>query len=44
MLTLGQIAHSETFGFLVLRQLFTPEEIREGIERLGNVLEQRGDL
>lgn len=26
MLTAGQIAHYETFGFLVLRQLFTPEE------------------
>ena len=26
MLTPGQIAHFETFGFLVLRQLFTPEE------------------
>ena len=26
MLTTGQIAHFETFGFLVLRQLFTPEE------------------
>ena len=27
MLTSDQIAHFETFGFLVLRQLFTPEEI-----------------
>ena len=27
MLTPGQIAHFETFGFLVLRQLFTPEEV-----------------
>jgi hypothetical protein len=26
MLTPGQIAHFKTFGFLVLRQLFTPEE------------------
>ena len=26
MLTPGQIAHFETFGFLVLRQLFTPDE------------------
>ena len=26
MLTQGQIAHFETFGFLVLRHLFTPEE------------------
>jgi len=26
MLTLGQIAHFETFGFLVLKQLFTQEE------------------
>ena len=36
MLTPGQIAHFETFGFLVLRQLFTPEEAgimkREAIE------------
>jgi hypothetical protein len=36
MLTAGQIAHFETFGFLVLRQLFTPEEAaimkREAIE------------
>ena len=36
MLTPGQIAHFETFGFLVLRQLFTPEEAaimkRESIE------------
>ena len=27
MLTRGQIAHFDTFGFLVLRQLFTPGEI-----------------
>ena len=27
MLTAGQIAHFRTFGFLVLRQLFTPEEM-----------------
>lgn len=26
MLTAGQIAHFETFGFLVLRQLFGTEE------------------
>jgi len=26
MLTLGQIAHFETFGFLVLKQLLTQEE------------------
>ena len=26
MLTPGQIAHFETFGFLVLRQLFTRDE------------------
>jgi hypothetical protein len=36
MLTAGQIAHFDTFGFLVLRQLFTPEEAaimkREAIE------------
>ena len=28
MLTLGQIAHFHTFGFLVLRQLFSAEEMR----------------
>jgi len=27
VLTAGQIAHFETFGFVVLRQLFTPEEM-----------------
>ena len=27
MLTAGQIAHFRTFGFLVLRQLFTAEEM-----------------
>ena len=36
MLTPGQIAHFETFGFLLLRQLFTPDEAaimkREAIE------------
>ena len=36
MLTPEQVAHFETFGFLVLRQLFTPEEAaimkRESIE------------
>ena len=36
MLTSGQIAHFETFGFLVLRQHFTPEEAatikREAVE------------
>ena len=36
MLSPGQIAHFDTFGFLVLRQLFTPEEAaimkREAIE------------
>ena len=36
MLTPEQIDHFETFGFLVLRQLFTPEEAaimkREAIE------------
>ena len=27
MLTLGQIAHFETFGFVILRQVFDPEEV-----------------
>ena len=27
MITSGQLAHFETFGFLVLKQLFTPEEM-----------------
>ena len=41
MLTTGQIAHFETFGYLVLRQLFTPEEAaiikRESIEIFNEV-------
>ena len=27
MLTLGQIAHFETFGFVILRQVFNAEEV-----------------
>ena len=43
MLTSGQIAHFETFGFLVLRQVFTTEEtdvLREA--SLGTFLALRG--
>ena len=29
MITADQKAHWETFGFLILRQLFAPEEVKE---------------
>ena len=43
MLTPGQIAHFETFGFLVLRQLFTPDEMSIMRREAGEIFaEDRG--
>ena len=43
MLTPGQIAHFETFGFLVLRQVFTPDEIAVMTREANEIMdEQRG--
>ena len=44
MITAEQVAHFRTFGFLVFRQLFTPDEVdlmrREALEIMA---EERGD-
>ena len=40
MLTPGQIAHFETFGFLVLRQLFTPDEVAIMSREAGEIFEE----
>ena len=40
MLTLGQIVHYETFGFLVLRNLFTPGEMSIMKSEAGDIFEE----
>ena len=47
MLTPGQVAHFETFGFLVLRQLFSVEEanaLREASLNTFQALRGRGHI
>ena len=45
MLTAGQVAHYETFGFLVLRQLFTPAEVSTMRREAEKIFEdERGGL
>ena len=42
MLTAEQKAHWETFGFLMLRQLFAPEEVEELRQAIIEVMNQTG--
>ena len=42
MLTAEQKAHWETFGFLMLRQLFAPEEVKELRQAIIEVMNQTG--
>ena len=44
MLTPEQIAHFSTFGFLVMRQVFTPDEISVMTREANEIMdEERGD-